>query len=541
MRNGLLALGALVTVLFGLLGAGCSGSSTGGFGFMTGPDGGLIPPGGGPDATVLGNHEAGMILGGPDSAVATGCTGLACQQTCSTTTVTGKVYDPAGVNGLYNVFVYVPNAPLAAITSGPTCTACQAPASGDPIASTSTAADGTFTLTNVPSGTNIPIVLQLGKWRRHLTLPAVASCATTTPADGFFRFPKKQAETSPDDNIPLIAFTTGCDGAECFFLGRVGIDPSEFTGPNGVVPGSSPPRPGRVQIYKSGNDDGQTFPGGAGDAATLWATGADWMKYDMVFDACECSTYDRGGAGSTDVGYVNFLNYLNAGGRAFTTHYFYNFFADEQQCDGAIGGGFGSSDCYGQAALPTVGAWEQNSGQAYASDAIDCPKDTQLNNSPSGLGGSCLTIDTSVPKGVAFAQWYQDNNAKLTFGGGEKYGYVGLTDIRQDMGPLASSLVSAGSATPWLYAGNLTSQYDAYYFSFNTPISTNTASQCGRAIFSDVHLDDAPSGAFPSYCAADPNASDHAPNELALEFLFFDLSSCVQNDNMSPPPPPPSK
>jgi hypothetical protein len=260
------------------------------------------------------------------------------------------------------------------------------------------------------------------------------------------------------------------------------------------------------------------------------------MKYDMVFDACECSPYDRGGAGSTDVGYVNFLNYLNAGGRAFTTHYFYNFFADETQCDGSLGGGFGSSYCYGQAALPTVGTWEGNTNQPFAPDNPDCPNDSAFS-----LGGSCLSIDTSIPKGVAFADWYQTNNSKLTQGGGEKYGYVGLTDIREDMGPLASSLVTAGSATPWLYAGTLPSAYDAYYFSFNTPISTNTAGQCGRAIFSDVHLDDAPSGAFPSYCPTNPNSSDHAPNELALEFLFFDLSSCVQNDTMSPPPPPPSK
>ena len=32
----------------------------------------------------------------------------------------------------------------------------------------------------------------------------------------------------------------------------------------------------------------------------------------------------------------------------------------------------------------------------------------------------------------------------------------------------------------------------------------------------------------------DPNTSDHAPNELALEFLFFDLASCVQNDTQPP-------
>jgi len=532
MRKALLLLVVvLVAASAALWAIGCSGSPATGFGIS--PDGGVKGTTDAPHTVILGGD--GGVLSGGDSNVPSGpCTGIACQQTCATTSVKGKVYDPAGVNPLYNVFVYVPNAPLQALQSGPTCTQCQAPASGDPIASTTTASDGTFTLTNVPSGTDIPIVLQLGKWRRHLTLPSVTSCGTTTPVDGFFRLPRKQAETSPDDNIPLIAFTTGCDGAECFFSGRIGIDLSEFTGPTGT---------GRVHVYKSSNDVGQTFPGGAGDAATLWSTLSEWMKYDIVFDACECLPYDRGGAGSTDIGYANFLSYLNAGGRAFTTHYFYNFFADETQCDGAGGGGgFGSSYCYGQAALPTIGTWEGNTNQSFAPDTPNCPQDAQLNSDPSGNGGSCLTIDTAIPKGVAFAQWYKANNSKLTYGGSEAYGYVGLTDIREDMGPLASSIVTAGTATPWLYAGDLASgTYDAYYFSFNTPVNIPVAKQCGRAIFSDVHLDDAPQGEFPSYCPGVPNASDHAPNELALEFLFFDLSSCVQNDTMAPPPPPPSK
>jgi hypothetical protein len=477
------------------------------------------------DAATDGSAVA-IDLGSPHTDTGPSCTGLTCRQTCASTTVSGKVYDPAGVNGLYNVFVYVPNAPLDPISSGPQCTPCQAPASGDPIASTTTLPDGTFTLTDVPDGVDVPIVLQLGKWRRHLTLSVVTQCADNAPPDGFFRFPRKQEETSADDNIPLIAFTTGCDGAECFFFGRVGIDESEFTGPTGA---------GRVHIYKSANDNGQTFPGGAGAADTLWSTASEWMKYDMIFDACECYPYNRGGAGSTDIGYFNFLNYLNAGGRAFTTHFFYNFYADATECGGEV-------TCQGKGALPNIGEWEGNRGEPYAPDAVDCPNDAILDDA--GLGSACLTIDTTIPKGVAFAEWYEDHNGELTYGGGEKYGYVGLTDIRSDMGELDPSLLAAGTATPWLYAGNVTGVYDAYYFSVNTPVSTDAGAQCGRATFSDVHLDDPPpsgtKGTFPTYCPTDPNSNDHAPNELALEFLLFDLSSCIQNDKMTPSPPPPS-
>ncbi len=533
MRTILAALFGVFVIGSGLWVTGCGTSPPSGFGSFG--DGGSSADGASGTRSLTGNGDATTRLSGGDSSSNTGpCTGLACQQTCAATTVTGTVFDPAGLNPLYDVYVYVPNAALDPIPTGPTCTQCQAPASGDPITWTSTAADGTFTLPNVPEGTNIPIVLQLGKWRRHLTIPSVTKCATTTPASGFFRLPRMQGETSPDDNIPLMAFTTGCDGAECFFSGRIGLDPSEFTGPTGA---------GRVHIYKSTNDDGQTFPGGAGSADTLWSTASEWMKYDIIFDACECSPYNRGGAGTTDIGYVNFLNYLNAGGRVFTTHYFYNFFADTAECNlPGGGGGFIPSYCEGQAGLPTIGEWEGNKGTADA-PAANCPNDGVLANAGQMNGAECLTIDTSIPKGQAFATWYQANAAKLSVGGGEKYGYVGLTDIREDMGTLASSIVSAGTATPWLYAGDLASgAYDAYYFSFNTPgrDPRGAAVRSRHLLGRPPRRPPAGGRAFPSYCSPDPNSSDHAPNELALEFLFFDLSSCVQNDTMAPPQPPPS-
>ena len=124
-------------------------------------DGGVVDP----DADPFGSLD-----GSADTRPA--CENLQCQQvTCQSgsTTVSGKVYDPGSKRGLYNVFVYVPNAAVSPFTSGVTCTACQAPESGFPVVSTTTKPDGTFVLDNVPVGQNIPIVLQLGKWRRVLT------------------------------------------------------------------------------------------------------------------------------------------------------------------------------------------------------------------------------------------------------------------------------------------------------------------------------------------------------------------------------------
>jgi len=76
------------------------------------------------------------------------CTGTA------TTSISGTVYDPAGLNPLYNVIVSIPNGPLDPITpgAGTSCPACDAQVSGQPIATALTASDGSFTLNNVPWG-----------------------------------------------------------------------------------------------------------------------------------------------------------------------------------------------------------------------------------------------------------------------------------------------------------------------------------------------------------------------------------------------------
>ena len=142
--------------------------------------------------------------------------GLRCQvATCSTgsTTITGKVYDPAGANPLYNVMVFVPNTTLPTISHGPSCDQCPSDTTqlaalyGDPITAAITAADGTFTLTNAPSGSNIPLVFQIGKWRRQVTIPTVTACATTnvsaadTPTSKFARLPKKSERRRLRDRI----------------------------------------------------------------------------------------------------------------------------------------------------------------------------------------------------------------------------------------------------------------------------------------------------------------------------------------------------
>ncbi len=135
----------------------------------------------------------GWTCGGGTKEGVCGCKGACTQipdcsaQPIKTTTLTGKVYDPAGNNPLYHVFVYVANNPddpdLKDFPKGITCDVCGATAAGDPLlsegdqAGTYTGVDGSFALKNVPVGKGVTVVIQLGRWRRVFKQDIDTPCA----------------------------------------------------------------------------------------------------------------------------------------------------------------------------------------------------------------------------------------------------------------------------------------------------------------------------------------------------------------------------
>ncbi len=327
-----------------------------------------------PDTSGSTDDVSGFDLGSPFTDVSgrdgTPCTGIACQQVdCpggGSTTVSGTVYAPNGKLPLYNVIVYVPNGELSPLKAGAQCDKCGSIASGSPIVTALTDYKGNFTLSNVPVGSNIPLVIQLGKWRRKVSIPTVTACTDTKLTDhNLTRLPKNQSE----GDMPRIAVTTGgCDRLSCM-LPKVGIDASEFG-----VKGSK----AAVHFYSAGGASG---PAGMTDAKPFWSSTAELMKYDIAIFSCECyeapSTKDA-------TSYKAVTDYLAAGGRIFTTDFQYTWYK-------------------------------------YSPD----PGLKAIGNIPGGAptGESPMIIDKSFPKGKALADWmgYVDPTAS---GGTVKPDYV---------------------------------------------------------------------------------------------------------------------
>jgi len=408
------------------------------------------------------------------------------------TTLLGTVYDPAGHNPLYDVVVYVPGSPPAPLPTGATCDSCSDLYTGSPITTTLTDAAGHFTLTNVPPGDNVPLVLQIGKWRRQLTVPNVVACQQTALTDGSLTLPKNQSE----GDIPAIAVSTGgSDTLECLFR-RIGIDASEYTG--------DPLGAGRIHIFQG---TGKIVDGVAGDAPTtsnpapssasaLWDTVGDLERYDMVFLSCE-------GQETTNMNQEALFDYAASGGRVFASHFHYAWFDT---------GPFGSWNL--ATWLPGPGT---PAGQG-ADDDVDALVTTTL---PNGA---------PFAKGNALAQWLGTVGALLPNG-----------ELSVDAARYNADVSAANTASQtWLAQdSNGFAPGAPQAFSFNTPLGASPPSQCGQVVYTAMHVsgasnDDPEDLAVPDECATD----DLSPQEAALEFLVFNLSSCVTPVAQAPQAPP---
>jgi hypothetical protein len=392
------------------------------------------------------------------------CTGL-CQQQVScpagqSTTITGTVYAPNGTDPLPNVLVYIPNAPVDAFTSGVSCPVPGTPPSGSPLVGASTASDGTFTLTNVPVGSNIPIVIQAGRWRRQLTVPGTAACTNT----GFdARMPRNQTE----GDIPRIALASGsADQVECV-LRKVGIDDTEFTNPTGS---------GRIHFYAGSFSRGAVIDASTPSEDVLMGNTAVLNQYDVLMVPCEGTQFIRSSAQLS-----SFLQYANAGGRVYASHFSYVWM-------------------YNNPPFDTVVKWHVSQAQL-----------------PDGIA----TVNTTFPDGDTLAKWLQLVGASTT------QGQMSISTLRHDIDSVNAPTLS------WLNLNNTSAGDPVMQFTFDAPVGA--ANQCGRVLFNEYHVENPPTNpankSFPTECTG-PAAL--TPQEKLLEFSLFDLTNQGGEPTLSP-------
>ena len=342
----------------------------------------------------------------PDRASTGNCKlpGLWCYQTSTCTTeLSGTVFDPAGQVPLANVVVYVPadpSKPLTKITPGTsTCSACTSDIANY-MALAVTDVNGHFTMKGVPATTAVPVVVQIGKWRREVTLKSVTACKGTNTtyvnnvANGVLRLPKNKGE----GDIPQMAVATGgADDLGCFLRG-MGLDAAEY---------GAPKSGGRLDVYQGVGGPGLTT-GTAGSCTSgnpvcsLWASKQALEYYDLVMLACEGG---ENGNTKPTASLQALHDWLGEGGKVFATHYHYYWFN------------------HGPADFQSVATWTGSSGRVRASGNY--------------------VIDTSFSGGSTFDKWLTSPGVGAATGTS-----IALTGVASSVSAVSSN------ATRWIYDPN---------------------------------------------------------------------------------------
>jgi hypothetical protein len=454
------------------------------------------------NCSATGGGDGGLVLGGGEGG---GAPIMYMSGNCSgggTTSISGTVYDPANVNPIYNVTVYVPGVslPLPALPDGVSCNSCSDLYS-TPVAAAVTDPTGHFSIPNAPVGAKIPLVVQVGKWRMVYTIANVTECQDNPQPDHSLRLPKNHTEGS----LPNFAISTGqADSLECLLL-RMGVDPGEYTGGAGGA--------GRLHIftgYMGAVTQGGTSPD---PGMTLWDQDMDINQFDVVLLSCE-------GQETVNMNQKVMWDYANGGGRVFASHFHYAWF---------------DTGPFATMISPALATWTPGvqliGGNGASGDVVSSTIVTTL---PNGM---------AFPEGAALSKWL---------------GVVGATGV---LGAPAGEL-------PIIYACNnaevtATNSYSqswaatdknspvpgaTEYFSFDLPVGTSAEGKCGRVVYSDLHVSGGAGGTARGSLPGDYASSLEivpdqcatgvlSPQEKALEFMIFDLSSCLIPIGMVGMPP----
>jgi hypothetical protein len=159
-----------------------------------------------------------------------------------------------------------------------------------------------------------------------------------------------------------------------------------------------------------------------------------------------------------------------------------------------------------------------------------------MDNGPIGgiidttLNGS----STPFPKGVSLQKWL--TNVSALGQNGVAKGELSIYSPRYN-----AVVAPANTASqPWITSDATGMTGSTMYLSFDTPVNASPGdagapNYCGRAVFSDLHVAGNPATKDTSPPPMGCANTELSPQEKALEFMLFDLSSCVVPDTVAPP------
>lgn len=390
----------------------------------------------------------------------------------TTTSISGTVYDARGTSGLPlpNVLVYVTTNPPAALASGVQClTTSNLPAGL--VAYTWSAADGTFTLSNVPVSSSYYLVIQTGKWRHIYPNVLVGSTPLTGQA---LSMPAKKDSLS---DLPFIAITTGAvDGFECVFR-DMGIAASEISDD-----ASDPTFQSHIHLYKGNYAAGAGISSSTPSETALIDNLPLLKSYDVAMFPCQ-----GGPKAKTATELSNMSAFANAGGRIFATHYSFDWLVDNTTYNSPFTG---------------VATWKVDQTRPTPDPGV-------------------AVVNTSFSDGATLAQWLSDVGA--TYNGIPDE--VAVNTLRHDL-----TSVIAPTQTWMTLNSASTAPGTIMQMTFNTPVGAAAAQQCGRVLFNEYHvMDDSNTvttgKTYPNEC---PTVASMSPQEMMLEYALYDLTAFVQ-------------
>jgi hypothetical protein len=283
----------------------------------------------------------------------------------------------------------------------------------------------------------------------------------------------------------------------------VGVDKGEYVAGAGTAGG------GHVHIYQGATQAAapNTSPGAPQSSMSLWDTPAHLSQFDAVLLSCE-------GAPTMNLNTSALIAYGGVGGRVFASHYHYQWF----------------TNMMGMVQGLTFGTWY-----------------TQHSNFLATAAG---TVQTTLPNGNMF---YEGQALKDFLTATNALDSSGELVVYQARHNVDVALNTPQYAIPWInfdpakstFQPNTTNDplvssqtlNSTLYFSYDPP-GAGTETNCGRFVYSDLHVGGNSGDYLESPMASSPPAGGIVPTgcnsgvqlsnqEKALEFMLFDLTSCL--------------